>query len=351
MNYERYKGENRDFAFPDDEVFEGDSRELPSRKTKNITIALIAIIFIAIALSMFAKSGKGNESLSIALPTGTAKTAVLVPPEETAEPSEREDIFGLSSSSRNHEKEPTTRTATKTATPPAEQPVEADDSLSGGAPFVPPHDGREKIAIRQGSDIMVMPLEGGRDVSNSYVEECTLGYVDVNQRRGVTAAHCGQNGDPVYARAQNGEYAIIGVLDRQNSFGGSDTAVIQFQPNAILQGNPYSTDAFDPEVTPNERMCRFGVTTGHNVCGNVKDAPVGGDITGNSALVGLSGDSGGPVWTDQGFAGIHVRTWRIMEKGSDSNVIDSGNTVSRYVPVNTATLNIPDWVPDRITVQ
>lgn len=132
---------------------------------------------------------------------------------------------------------------------------------------------------------------------------CTVTYVDSATRTAATAGHCAEVNSPVYDEARN----LIGAATRNP--GAKDIATISLS-------NTVKADAKDfTRTKPNksmlgQRVCTIGATTRVERCGRVIDIDKDGKFNATAGLRGKSGDSGGPVWTDnKQLIGIYAGGW------------------------------------------
>ncbi|MGP6175145.1 S1 family peptidase [Corynebacterium sp. A21] len=123
---------------------------------------------------------------------------------------------------------------------------------------------------------------------------CTLGvagYDDAGRKVGLTAGHCGQEGDVVMS-ADSWEIGQSGTVVASNA--GKDYSVIEFADNAQVTNsyNGFTINSIGGQ-TPGvgEQLCKQGVATGYS-CGNTWTANEAVTI---AQVCAMQGDSGAPV--------------------------------------------------------
>lgn len=163
-------------------------------------------------------------------------------------------------------------------------------------------------SISQGSRIYVDDGDG----NPSTFTACTIGSVDPATHTATTAAHCISESDRVYAV---GGATIIGY---GTPSADRDWATIQLEPAVTIGSNNLSNQAIDPDgVQSGDGACMYGSTTNAVICGTVNS------VDGNEILfddmIGKPGDSGGPVWTDQGFVGQY--NGAMIRESPDSKIV------------------------------
>ncbi|WP_048381177.1 trypsin-like serine protease [Corynebacterium renale] len=160
--------------------------------------------------------------------------------------------------------------------------------------------------------------------------ECTIGYVDGSRKVAYTARHCAQEGDPtdtnyigVEIRTSDGRR--IGETVHPQKYQGrtpylsytakeSDLVAIALDDDVIAGANVYSGDSIVDYsyLSPGTRVCTYGRVAKATRCGTIShlhdDAFVRTVRTTESGgRWSVTGDSGGPVWLENGggFVGIH----------------------------------------------
>ncbi|SPM43106.1 endopeptidase [Mycobacterium numidiamassiliense] len=159
-------------------------------------------------------------------------------------------------------------------------------------------------AIGPGAGIYVEYASGSSGMG------CTAGFLvrtSTGQPGFLTAGHCNRPGNPSRVTMNLGgilPYAMLGRFSRTINEGSGDDqhdiGLIMLdgesvpQTSAIAASLPVSGVATDLWV--GQQLCKYGMTTGHEECGQVLD------ITGSKvvfAAAGQCGDSGGPVYAVQ----------------------------------------------------
>lgn len=163
-------------------------------------------------------------------------------------------------------------------------------------------------SISQGSRIYVDDGDGNPNTFTA----CTIGSVDPATHTATTASHCIEESNQVYA--VDGE-TIIGY---GTPSADRDWATIQLEPTITIGSNNLSNQAFDPDgVQPGDGACMYGSTTKAVICGTVNGTD-GSKILFDD-IIGKPGDSGGPVWTDQGFVGQYNGV--MIRESPDSKIV------------------------------
>lgn len=149
---------------------------------------------------------------------------------------------------------------------------------------------------------------------SSSIGNCTLAYVDKENRIGYTAAHCGNEGDRIRIidRTTNAHSREIGTFHPSTKYDqlfSNDWAYIQFDRDVELGDNIYSGDTIvDPnDVKRGTEVCYHGETshkgTNDTTCGTFFRA-----VEQSFTIRGAQwqqGDSGGPIWAPGiGFLGV-----------------------------------------------
>lgn len=132
-------------------------------------------------------------------------------------------------------------------------------------------------------------------------QSCTIGYIFPGTTVAEVAAHClvGGDGSVVYSD----DWAEIGVVDSTED--ARDVGYIRFYPEVVLGGNPLSgDDRVDRAVAEGDEVCAYGATSDTTVCSTVfYTIDDKGEFWFSDGSWGQQGDSGGPVWTNEGFVG------------------------------------------------
>lgn len=188
------------------------------------------------------------------------------------------------------------------------------------------------VAVDQGDSLLVR-------ADGNMLGVCTVGFVDTENNRVWTDAHCGENGAAVMDNFQN----PIGTLHHvypseweqlQNIQGtewsvnsrASDVAYVEIDDPAVLGQNYFSqnTIARDPAVGDN--LCNYGGRTDRVACTPITNINGPVVITANNGSD--HGDSGGPAWIEgKGYVGQLLGSdviWR-------SDVGDFTTTVFRKI--------------------
>lgn len=188
------------------------------------------------------------------------------------------------------------------------------------------------VAVDQGDSLLVR-------ADGNMLGVCTVGFVDTENNRVWTDAHCGENGAAVMDNFQN----PIGPLHHvypseweqlQNIQGtewsvnsrASDVAYVEIDDPAVLGQNYFSqnTIARDPAVGDN--LCNYGGRTDRVACTPITNINGPVVITANNGSD--HGDSGGPAWIEgKGYVGQLLGSdviWR-------SDVGDFTTTVFRKI--------------------
>lgn len=158
----------------------------------------------------------------------------------------------------------------------------------------------DTVTVRQGDRIRV-----------GESSQCTLGYIEQSQSvpAGYTAGHCGKNrNEKVYVQSGD-QWVLVGATVRSGNYNpdhtGNDWAMILFNRNARLEGNPLSGDVRSSidELKRGDKICFAGATTPNARCGDFIGT-LGGNIYWENTGA-RPGDSGAPVWREGGgFLGV-----------------------------------------------
>ncbi|GEM_PF-3272267 len=165
--------------------------------------------------------------------------------------------------------------------------------------------------------------QGAKIVNATDPGRCTVGFI--NDGVVYTAGHCGNEGDEFWL-SREGKYdpelERIGTFhtkyeenesepEETRSKLRNDHGFITLEsPWVQLGSNLWSGDAVVPyeEIRPGMRVCAYGQTTRERGarCGHVEGVD-GAEIVMSSGVDGEKGDSGGPVWAEDGsgFVGIY----------------------------------------------
>lgn len=226
----------------------------------------------------------------------------------TAPAAQAQSSFGSSSSSHNFipAPKPAPQPAPQPAPKPAPQPAPKPQPMPG--------------ALNQGDKILQysgVTISDNSAAKKRRIERgnCTVGYVNKEYRYALTAAHCAEEGATIY----NDKGQAIGTfyrykpdymdfsrtLDEQaGGVIGYDTAVIKLYNNVTVGNNIYSGDnkVRASSLPVGTRVCTYGAKSNRVQCGNIirLDYPV---ITGNGfafSVDTIAGDSGGPIWMENG---------------------------------------------------
>lgn len=157
-------------------------------------------------------------------------------------------------------------------------------------------------------DSSVSIVNQGDKVTN-IKHSCTINYVDSTHRRAYTAQHCFNNGDTVYTRDHKTK---LGVNYHFDNTVKNDVSYILLDKNITAGHNIYSGDTISRSWNNGDTVYNYSrkrsQTFNYPVI-NGSDNPV---VTPTRNLyyrkgtkTSLPGDSGGPIWTDNGLIGVH----------------------------------------------
>lgn len=134
-------------------------------------------------------------------------------------------------------------------------------------------------------------------------KSCAVTYVDSAKRTAATAGHCAEKNSPVYDE----NFKQIGTATRNP--GAKDVATISL--NNTVKANAKGFIRAKPNKNMRgQRVCTIGATTRVVRCGHIIDVDKNGKFNATVGLRGKSGDSGGPVWTDnKQLIGIYSGSW------------------------------------------
>lgn len=134
-------------------------------------------------------------------------------------------------------------------------------------------------------------------------KSCTVTYADSATRTAATAGHCAEKNSPVYDE----NFKQIGTATRNP--GTKDIATISLN-NTVKADTKGFTRTKPNKNMLGQRVCTIGATTRVERCGRIIDIDKDGKFNATAGLRGESGDSGGPVWTDnKQLIGIYAGGW------------------------------------------
>lgn len=188
------------------------------------------------------------------------------------------------------------------------------------------------VAVDQGDSLLVR-------ADGNMLGVCTVGFVDTENNRVWTDAHCGENGAAVMDNFQN----PIGTLHHvypsewkqlQNIQGtewsvnnrASDVAYVEIDDPAVLGQNYFSQNTIARTPAVGDNLCNYGGRTDRVACTPITNINGPVVITANNGSD--HGDSGGPAWIEgKGYVGQLLGSdviWR-------SDVGDFTTTVFRKI--------------------
>lgn len=236
----------------------------------------------------------------------TLSALLIIAAPFAAPAAQAQSSFGSSSSSHNFIPAP------KPAPQPAPQPAPKPAPKPAPQPMPGALNQGDKILQYSGVTISDNSAAKKRRIERG---NCTIGYVNKEYRYALTAAHCAEEGATIY----NDKGQAIGTfyrykpnymdfsrtLDEQaGDVIGYDTAVIKLYDNVTVGNNIYSGDnkVRASSLPVGTRVCTYGAKSNRVQCGNIirLSYPV---ITGNGfafSVDTIAGDSGGPIWLENG---------------------------------------------------
>lgn len=156
-------------------------------------------------------------------------------------------------------------------------------------------------------DLLV--IDQGVSVENvTTATTCLIAYADRSHDRLFTAGHCGATGDRFSFEGQE-----IGVFSTGFAGlpGAGDWGLIHLNERAAAGQNIVTGDrvAGDADLSPGTRVCRLAGDQAV-ACGPLEEQAAPGLLLASPHLRGFPGDSGGPVWSVDGFVGVYTGHWR-----------------------------------------
>ncbi|AFH91647.2 hypothetical protein A4R63_09365 [Corynebacterium pseudotuberculosis] len=163
---------------------------------------------------------------------------------------------------------------------------------------------------------------------------CTVGYVDTENNRVWTDAHCGNDGAEVYDEYQQtigtlrhvypDEWARLSdTTEMQWSVNNraADLAYVEISDPNVLGKNYFSQNSVaEPEV--GDVLCAYGSRTQRIACSPITN--ISGPVVLTGDIGSDHGDSGGPAWVEgKGYIGQLLgadRVWR-SDKGEVSTTV------------------------------
>ncbi|CAB0872188.1 hypothetical protein FRC0360_02012 [Corynebacterium diphtheriae] len=164
------------------------------------------------------------------------------------------------------------------------------------------------VAVDQGDSLLVR-------ADGNMLGVCTVGFVDTENNRIWTDAHCGENGAAVMDNFQN----PIGTLHHvypsewerlQNVRGiqwstnsrASDVAYVEITDPEVLGRNYFSQNSIAREPAVGDNLCNYGGRTDRVACSPI--VTINGPVVITADNGSDHGDSGGPAWIEgKGYVG------------------------------------------------
>lgn len=196
--------------------------------------------------------------------------------------------------------------------------------------------------------------------SKIFYDTCTVSFSLMGAKGlpwAITAGHCGSPGDKVYPAPADGKIDIdnpIGTVrkistssyDKNTKTGSGDWGVISLDPRAKLPDYtglvPMKLSLQKPKL--NSYLCKHGSTTGYN-CGKKTREDIIANFTPKDdstksmsgkqdevQLCALPGDSGSPIFDDQGIIGVISATHADVDPKSKDKCL--GVPYAYYVPID-----------------
>ncbi len=152
------------------------------------------------------------------------------------------------------------------------------------------------------------------DMVNNAGYVCTVGYVDKTNRRLFIAKHCFNDGDTVYLKNGIRKVGTFHYVKPSESASGEkidDFAYILLDSSMNAGSNIYSGDKLDQDWDTGETIHNYSRNINKTVDGTMnRNSDVYGNKTFRRKNIDPSipssqpGDSGGPVWSNEGLVGI-----------------------------------------------
>lgn len=142
---------------------------------------------------------------------------------------------------------------------------------------------------------------------------CTVGLVRAHNHSALTAAHCGNSGDPVSLVVNGKVYPNVGTFYPSTEFSrenyANDWGYVKLNSRVKIGSNKFTGDraARPTALSFGDRICFHGNSTHPD--GNGYAGRIGNNVYFGNDRLGIPGDSGGPVWVDRNgrrtFVGVH----------------------------------------------
>lgn len=176
-------------------------------------------------------------------------------------------------------------------------------------------------------------------------QNCTVGYVDVENRQFHIAEHCVSDSGRFY----NEQAHLIGetvarARDQKSRFThDKDVAIVAIPDGVVIGGNPYSGDVAvdNDDITKHDELCMYGSTTGIIKCGEINGIK-GNMVISSGKIAPQPGDSGGPAWIPgKGYVGVASTYVAKRVPLSNVEISTRGTWVSSHEFANDNGGNIP----------
>lgn len=193
------------------------------------------------------------------------------------------------------------------------------------------------------------------DMIHNLESECTVGYVDKINRRLYTAKHCFGDGETVYLKngvRKVGTFHYVKQSETSPGENVGDFAYILLDSAMKAGTNSYSGDSTSQEWHSDDKIYNYSRNLKDTTSGNAKrdstnpTYPSGPSHmrrnTAPSIPSSQPGDSGGPVWSDNGFIGViygHIGTELRFTKLPSTETLNKLPQGEKYVSSQSTVFN------------
>lgn len=161
-----------------------------------------------------------------------------------------------------------------------------------------------KITLNQGDEIVTYNNVIGSSLYG--YSPCTAGFYDEQHHRMITAAHCGRDGADVF----NAHDELVGTFRKYQPSSDynpqNDLGYVELL-SSVEATNVFTQERDSRRVDYQSRLCSYSRNLGDTTCSDTAVLVSGTvqDYSVHKNVPSRGGDSGGPVWfEDGGFAGV-----------------------------------------------
>ena len=193
------------------------------------------------------------------------------------------------------------------------------------------------------------------DMIHNLESECTVGYVDKINRRLYTAKHCFGDGETVYLKngvRKVGTFHYVKQSETSPGENVGDFAYILLDSAMKAGTNSYSGDSMSQEWRSGDKIYNYSRNLKDTTSGNAKRDSTNPTFpsdpshmrrnTDPSIPSSQPGDSGGPVWSDNGLVGViygHIGTELRFTKLPSTDTLNKIPQGEKYVSSQSTVFN------------